>query len=246
MSDCVEMTSATLSSPMKLEQFANESLVGETIPLFGGGNSGGGTFTNDTTNDSLKEDQAYILHTTLDSIPILDESLTDDLHTLQLIDCQIELMDQFKLTDHIDMTCTSHEFHLNDNPLDIQNICDLTADIPSTAAAVDAATVASEQFPPTISEASVENSVESLSSVSSTSSKRKLSTTIKPICKQSRSSRSNHFDLDDVIASTVLFDNWMGSVIERVNRTMDFNENGHPEKLLFSVSHVREIPTIIF
>lgn len=35
-----------------------------------------------------------------------------------------------------------------------------------------------------------------------------------------------------------MFSNWMDSVIEKINLAMDFNDDGHPEPIVFSVPHV--------
>lgn len=35
-----------------------------------------------------------------------------------------------------------------------------------------------------------------------------------------------------------MYSNWIDSVIEKINLTMDFNDDGHPEAILFSVPHV--------
>lgn len=36
-----------------------------------------------------------------------------------------------------------------------------------------------------------------------------------------------------------MFNNWMESMIEKINSTMDFNDDGHPQPIVFSVPHVR-------
>lgn len=41
------------------------------------------------------------------------------------------------------------------------------------------------------------------------------------------------------------FNNWMDSVIEKINRTMDFNEDGNPEPLTFSIPNVRSVIPLI-
>lgn len=37
-----------------------------------------------------------------------------------------------------------------------------------------------------------------------------------------------------------LFTNWLDSVIEKINQTMDFNDDGHPDPIVFSVPHVSD------
>lgn len=38
-----------------------------------------------------------------------------------------------------------------------------------------------------------------------------------------------------------LFTNWLDSVIEKINQTMDFNDDGQPDPIIFSVPHVSEV-----
>lgn len=62
--------------------------------------------------------------------------------------------------------------------------------------------------------------------------------------RQTKLLQMNNNDVDDpsVKIKTVLnlmaFENWLSSVIEQINLTMDYNNKGKPDKLIFSISKV--------
>lgn len=45
---------------------------------------------------------------------------------------------------------------------------------------------------------------------------------------------------NETYSNTINFENWLSSIVERINLTMDFNCNGTPDKLIFSVPNVRK------
>lgn len=140
--------------------------------------------------------------------------MANDLHNLELIDCQIELMDQFKLTDHIDLS--SNDIHLDE------------ADDLFGSAIVD------------LSSLGMDLKLDPIPDVEKTTLKN---TTNGKVHKRvdvvaCRKKRIPRFDPSVEVSETLLFDQWLDSVVERINNCMDFNENGSPEPLVFSVSHV--------
>lgn len=149
----------------------------------------------------------------LESMEIVNDPMANDYHNLELIDCQIELMDQFKLTDHIDLS--SNEIHLDE------------ADDLFANAIVDLSSLGMDLKLDPIVEAPKPSSAVTLSNVK-----------VNRDVSGSKPHRIPRFDPNGEVCETLMFDQWLESVVERVNNCMDYNDNGKPEPLVFSVCHV--------
>lgn len=179
------------------------------------------------------------LQANFDHIQIVDEPMTDVSQSLEFTDCQIELMDQFKLTDHIDL-CN------NEIPLNDPNVCEpILYDF-----GVDAA-INNGISQPTDTNAML-SLIPAYDSTMSTADKpeKQQPLILKPLVSSgtvsssviSKKQRQNSDDEDDLSCSDSLqFEHWLSSVVERINNTMDFNDDGRPPKLVFSVCHVSSI-----
>lgn len=175
--------------------------------------------------------KADSLQTTFDHIEIVDEAMTDVSQSLEFTDCQIELMDQFKLTDHIDLCnneipfvepiiCEPILYNFNETP-GINNRINQHADTSSVLSLIPPDNLEKQQpleLKPLVSGCAI----------SSTGIAKKP--------------RHNSEDDDDLSCrNSIQFEHWLSSVVERINITMDFNEDGRPPKLVFSVCHVSSI-----
>lgn len=71
--------------------------------------------------------------------------------------------------------------------------------------------------------------------------KRKLSTALHKKQRQPKILRVVNGSIvttNETYSDTIHFGNWLSSIVERINLTMDFNGNGTPDKLIFSVPNV--------
>lgn len=133
---------------------------------------------------------------------------TNTIEGLELTDCQIELMDQFKLTDQIDL-CHS-EIELTDADLMSESL---------------------NAFPPLLIENDngvdiVEEKLDVQFDVDNTCGQiQESGNDVGGICI-------------DAVETSFEFDAWLSFVVERINSSMDFNSNGFVNNLVFHVSHV--------
>lgn len=159
----------------------------------------------------------------MDSIRILNEDA--NIQNLELIDCQIELMDQFNLTDHIELSNDAIQLQENDDYLG--------CDMPDIFNIYQNTVMIEDEF--NASEAFVD------SDKIGGNERRKV---------VSKSKKSSGVDLTAIEESSETmadvevnenFTNWLDSVIETINMTMDYGGNGHPEPLFFRIPHVNHI-----
>lgn len=185
----------------------------------------------------------------IDNIQIIDDAATNDvnLEGLELIDCQVELMDQFKLTECMEFD--GGEIYSGDNQIDYFDaspICDMTL--------AEWNNVNGEYSDFYHKEAIVDDNNSSAVTTASTtliasSSPRKVKKTTKrmhPVEVATAVPDPHQDDLESELSSdecTSLFNNWLDSVIETINLSIDFANNGHPEPLIFSVSRVSGVWT---
>lgn len=177
-------------------------------------------------NDSI-ELQTDIDSMGLDSIRIVNEDAS--IQNLELIDCQIELMDQFNLTDHIELS-NDDVYQEDDDYLRVENICDMPDifNIYQNSVMVEddmnASKVAVDSYSPILSKRS------------------KMSHKVKKT-NQSAVVNMMAIEKDDDVATdgevNENFASWLDSVIETINTTMDYAGNGCPEPLVFRIPHVR-------
>lgn len=191
--------------------------------------------TNMKTDDNFQ--------TTFDHIQIVDEAMTDVSQSLEFTDCQIELMDQFKLTDHIDLCnneipcvepiiCEPILYGFDELP-GINNRINQHADTNPVLSLIPA--YDTTLLPPDTIEKQQPLQLKPL-----VSGEKSISPT--GITKKTR---QNSEDDDDLSCSaSIQFEHWLSSVVERINITMNFNDDGRPPKLVFSVCHVCSITDI--
>lgn len=181
-------------------------------------------------SDSL-ELQTDIESMGMDSISIVNEDA--NIQSLELIDCQIELMDQFNLTDHIELSNDAIQLQGDDDYL-VDNICDMPDFLniyQNTIMVEDELDVA-------------DATAESIRPVAS--KRRKV--THKARKSGSASAAVNlkaveECDDDDVRTDAEIsepFTSWLDSVIEAINVTNDYAGDGCPEPLVFRIPHVRK------
>lgn len=186
----------------------------------------------------------------INNIQIIGDAATNDVNFegLELIDCQVELMDQFKLTECMEFD--DGEIYSADNQIDYFDaspICDMTlaewnnfngeySDFYQKETIVDETNTATVTATP--------------ATVTTSSSPRKVKKATKrlhpvEVATTTVAAASQHDDVESDLTSVEchLFNNWLDSVIETINSTIDFAHDGHPEPLVFSVSQVRPITT---
>lgn len=159
----------------------------------------------------------------------LTESIEDaNIQNLELIDCQIELMDQFKLTDHIEL-CNE-----DDDYLRVENICDIP-DLfnfyPNTIMVEDELSVSERTKLPEVSPTAVK--------------RRKVATKSRRSIKAAVIAELD--DKDNVPGEDVVerFSSWLDSIIETINATMQYSGNGCPEPLVFQIPHVSGVTNAV-
>lgn len=165
----------------------------------------------------------------MDSIRIVNEDA--NIQNLELIDCQIELMDQFNLTDHIELSNDEIQLKEDDDYLRVENICDMP-----------------DFFNIYQNTIMVEDELDAVDNVADTvhpivNKRRKVTHKV----KKSRNSGVG-VDLEaskkcDVTTTDVeiseKFTSWLDSIIESINMTMNYAGDGCPDPLVFRIPHVR-------
>lgn len=131
----------------------------------------------------------------------LEESPNNNIELVgfESLDCQIELMDEFKLTDQIDMCTSGFELSVNDSSI-ITNF---------------------DEF---------DNAFNGISSENLEVNKK--------LGKQQKAVKKLESIVEISENTNLEFSWWLASVVERIHLDMDFNQNGKPEKLVFSIPHV--------
>lgn len=162
------------------------------------------------------------------------DNMSDDLQCLELIDCKIELMDQFKLTDHIDLC--NNDIHLNEQDIfGDQIICNID-EVDTTGSSTDftfdqTACSVIDGLNEIVQQPPISNKL--LKKKKNLSEDRQLAKV-----NENTGNIVVDMDVDEISCSTISFTHWLDSIIERINVTMDFNGNGQPDVLVFSVHHV--------
>lgn len=195
-------------------------------------------FENNVRLEKFADDSNETHSMNLDSIQIIDETATNDvnLESLELIDCQVELMDQFTLTECMEFF-DGNKIYSGDNQIDYFDACpirDMTlaewnnvngeySDFYQKEAIVDDNNSATVTTAPT--------------TIPASNSPRKIKKATKRIHPIDVTTTVIDAQQDDVDAQ-LNFNNWLDSVIEMINLTIDFTDDGYPEPLVFSVSQV--------
>lgn len=204
-------------------------------------------FENNVNLEKFPDDSNGTHSLNIDNIQIIGDDTANDvnLEGMELIDCKVELMDQFKLTECMEFD--DGEIYSADNQIDYFDaslICDMTlaewnnvngeySDFYCKDALVDDHNGATVTTTPT--------------AIAASHGTRKVKKTTKKILHTEMHTVANgqhEDDIDSPLSSIEcnLFTNWLDSVIETINATIDFSNDGHPEPLVFSVSQVK--PTI--
>lgn len=196
------------------------------------------------TTNQLDIDQYQDLDSSIKISLVKKEPLiNDDFQSLKFIDCQIELMDEFKLTDHIDLC--SNDLHLNERDIFCDEIiCDTVRDdvlignidTMELCVADDENLITTTNTLPLICNDNIDNKPATVA-ISIKAPERNRSS--HKSRENKRKYDSNHNPLgDDDDGKSLEFLTWLSSIIERINMTMDFNEEGSENILTFSVYHV--------
>lgn len=193
--------------------------------------SDGVILSQNNRKDDLSEPiemQTDIPSMEMDSIRIVNEDA--NIQNLELIDCQIELMDQFNLTDHIEFSNEEIQLQEDDDYLRVENICDM----PDLFNIYHNTIMVEDEL----------GANDLMADISPSVSKRR-----KHSVKLKKSSKTMAHDelLGDKCESgssepanlSEKFTNWLDSVIETINMTMDYTGNGRPDPLVFRIPHVR-------
>lgn len=199
-------------------------------------------FENNVRLEKFPDDSNETHSLNIDNIQIIDDAAANDvnLESLELIDCQVELMDQFKTEC---MEFDGNEIYSGDNQIDYFDaspICDMTlaewnnvngeySDFyQQKEAIVDDTNGAIVTTAPT---ASISHSPRKV---------KKATRRIHPVDVATTEMDAQQDVLDSQLSTLEcsLFNNWLNSVIETINLTMDFANDGRPEPLVFSVPQV--------
>lgn len=173
----------------------------------------------------------------MDNIRIINENALNadaNIQNLELIDCQIELMDQFSLTDHIELCNEEIQLQEEDDYLRVENICDMPDlfNIYHNSIMVEEDDPAADIQTPDQNALATKRRKTNGKSKTHTSSLTGLASTV----------TKDHFASDSMDemdeTKNESFFNWLDSVIERLNMTMDYSGNGSPNPLIFSIPHV--------
>lgn len=193
-----------------------------------------------------------------------------------LSDCQIEFMDEFKLTDQVDLyqttnddfefiettttTTTGNEFitspitteiEMNDENYVFGDVVDnddfnMNFNFINNNCASSINTVNNNVFEHVIDVAKTDSideqvPISDIKKMNITQILRLLESHGVIINKVERTSDKLEDRSDQIYESEVSnlnYPNWLDSVIERINSTIDYNDDGKPEELIFSVYHV--------
>lgn len=202
-------------------------------------------FENNVRLEKFPDDSNEMHSLNIDNIQIIGDAATDDvkLESLELIDCQVELMDQFKLTECLELMDGS-EIYSGDNQIDYFDaspICDMTLAEWNNVNGEYSDFYQKEAIVEDTNSATVVSAPSALAASNSRRKVKKATKRMHPVEVTTAVMDSQQDDTDWQLSSveSALFSNWLDSVIETINLSMDFAGNGHPEPLVFSVSQVK-------
>lgn len=205
-------------------------------------------FENNVRLEKFPDDSNEMHSLNIDNIQIIGDAATDDvkMESLELIDCQVELMDQFKLTECLELMDGS-EIYSGDNQIDYFDaspICDMTLAEWNNVNGEYSDFYQKEAIVEDTNSATVAPAPSVLAASSSRRKVKKATKRMHPVEVTTAVMDSQQDDADWELSSveSALFSNWLDSVIETINLSMDFAGNGHPEPLVFSVSQVGDQP----
>lgn len=172
------------------------------------------------------EDDGNLQSIDMENIPIVDQ-----MHTNQIINETnglelIKIVDQFEVEDQIEFRDCEL---LSNGMYDMTDINCWNSDSNEFSSLCHNDTL-------------IDNSL--MQPMFSTIKSLKLPTLTKPSLNPiGEQNGDNDDDLDEVcqnlnLTELEIYTNWMNSVIERLNITMDYNDNGYPEPIILSIPHV--------
>lgn len=193
---------------------------------------------NELTIDLDDEDDLHTID--METIPIVDQlnvnqisnQFCDGLELIKVVD-QFEVEDQIEFRDGEKSTT---DIQQSDQYLQMNGMCDMT-DINYWSC--DSNEFSSLCHNDTLID---NNLIQPINSF-------KQSKSITSIKASANSITEINFDTDDEHKQMCnnlseiqleMYSNWLNSVIERLNTTMDYNENGYPEPIILSIPHVRD------
>lgn len=201
---------------------------------------------SDNSNQSDDTNQKEMESVNVENIRIINETNSNDdvnLEGLELIDCQVELMDQFKLTDNVELCDMDDAVYLSDNQIDYFGM-DAISDMPEfntwTNEHVDFLNLYENDTK--IEDDKIDATDGHINQQRRPKNESLL--TMKSTTHSTASNGNSNDDLEDIMLEQSnpnehkLFLNWLNSVIETINLTMDYSDDGHPDPLVFSLPHV--------
>lgn len=192
----------------------------------------------------------------LESIQIInDNNLCEqtnfqNLESMELIDCQIELMDEFKLTNQVELCndelglCNSGHNDSQSDYFGVGSICDMPEFNYLESDAVDFFNLYDQDV-------LIEDSNTTIANISTSGNNNCNSNNLNNI-KLKKAANSNKSQSNSTHTSEMgetqffghnkmeseLFSNWLDSVIETINDTMQYSGSGRSKALSFSIPHV--------
>lgn len=200
------------------------------------------TITNKDDNTSIAETDPEALKLT--NIEIINGNSSNEnsnfqnLESMELIDCQIELMDQFRLNDQVELGLSYANCESEDGQGDyfgVGSICGMSEFNCLESDANDFFNLYDHDVLIEDNDTTITHAIDNNSNLDQVNLK-----------KTATSSRSNAnitttSENDESVFSkneNELFTNWLDSVIEAINNTMQYHRDGRPEPLHFSIPHV--------
>lgn len=177
------------------------------------------------------------------ALKLCANSSFQNLESMELIDCQIELMDQFRLTDQVELCNTELGLNYancesNDGQgdyFDVGSICDMPEFNYLESDAIDFFNLYDQDVLIQESETTITNTADNGNNLGQVKLKKSINSS------RTHANITNSSDTEETSFcknENDLFTNWLDSVIEVINNTMQYSCNGRPEPLHFSIPHV--------
>lgn len=197
--------------------------------------------TNDPNELTIGlEDEDDLRSIDMETIPIVDQlnanqipnQFCDGLELIKVVD-QFEVEDQIEFRD--DETLTT-DIQQSDQYFHMNGMCDMT-DINYWSC--DSNEFSSLCHNDTLID---NNLIQPINSFKSSKATTSIKTSANAITEINVDTDDEHKQICNNLSDIQLemYSNWLNSVIERLNTTMDYNGNGCPEPIIFSIPHVRD------
>lgn len=186
------------------------------------------------------EDEDDLQSIDMETIPIVDQ-LNANQMTNQFCDGLelIKVVDQFEVEDQIefrDGETTTMDIQQSDQYLQMNGMCDMT-DINYWSC--DSNEFSSLCHNDTLID---NNLIQPINSFKSSKATTSIRTSANAITEINFDTEDEHKQMCNNMSDIQLemYSNWLNSVIERLNTTMDYNECGCPEPIILSIPHVSD------